>query len=1060
MATLGGEGPTEAGIYADSIGSSLAAEVLQMQGLLAQEGSAKDGGMYTFPLNDVEEDDGSHCFILNRDDTLQLIGLLNSSEVDIARRELSGLLSRLDRKAVEGITRRLFSALSRRNQEIAELENEAVSKPNVRRGGGRSTSLGSGQMPSQRSSQRLLSPREQHMGTNGYGAQQAPMMTPRQKDPRRGPVAQARSPHDGSNTVLSPRRAAAQKEGGQLQQLKRDQEMQQLQQLQQMQLQESQRKQRQSEDASPTSTRMPQVFRRLTAPSTPSTEVSRIPVAHLGSSRAPVSMGGALVEGTQTQATSAYLEALLEAHHDNQARQLMEEDMHARQQPSPRMSEEQAKVVFDRLYKSGKAFRVRRRVYSELGLLVEQAKESEMCTFEPHLPLARRRQDYLPSSINERLYQDSFLRRKKREEMTQKAPVPSFRPQTSRSSLPTLRRGEPGAGGLSPRDTLARETLGEEGMLVADVAFHRRDEPTHERLFREHQERKERQARREEEKAEWRKHTFKPDISSSQATCPMGRSMSTSLIDFRGHGDEAGGPLEMHLQDQLYQDEDYSEDMQDGQEEQALEEGLDGMDFVPAEIMNMPDGEASSYKLHPAAAPHPQGWEGAQPVPPEEQEEQDEQYVQQLQMQMQQVPVQHVQQAPIQQMQQVVQEEQEELQEEREQNQLQVLEQQSELVQQPDGLAEQFPEADVTQEQPDESTNEALPQEGARPGQDDWSAAAHLSQVCKELRADASRPEDVEIVIPKAAAQPSPRQQTPPADQRTVGMYLNPQAQAHASPAQQQPLQAQQHQSLRRQWLQPTQGQGQVPQQQHQQVVNQLQPPPPQLKGRQASAPDTVVSPKDTMVSRQGSAATMHSTSCLTPSQSPSMSTRNFSGRLLMTHSRSPSGALSVSVPTANRIQRTVSPGGPPLSPAAPPPGAAPYAQAPMAPNPGSPPLTVRQSSSRALPTASPGSSVVFAAWPGSAGSSTVQSAAQDAQSPQQLQFQQLSPRTMAAAPPPMTVASRMGGMPSMAVGQQLSTPRYVAHPHQILQQPQLHHPGAMAGHVPWQVQGMMPNVR
>ncbi|CAE8604922.1 unnamed protein product, partial [Polarella glacialis] len=102
----------------------LAAEVLQVSGLIAQDGAARDGAQYQFPVMDMANGAGSEHFALSRDDTLQLIGLLNSSEVDIAKRELGGMLGRLDRDAVEGITRRLFSAYRRRHDELEDLENE------------------------------------------------------------------------------------------------------------------------------------------------------------------------------------------------------------------------------------------------------------------------------------------------------------------------------------------------------------------------------------------------------------------------------------------------------------------------------------------------------------------------------------------------------------------------------------------------------------------------------------------------------------------------------------------------------------------------------------------------------------------------------------------------------------------------------------------------------------------------------------------------------------------------------------------------------------------------
>eukprot|EP00913_Durusdinium_trenchii_P016738 g15734.t1 len=55
--------------------TSLAAEVLQISNLLAQQASDKDGGSYKFSMNDLADGGSDESFELNRDDALQLIGL-------------------------------------------------------------------------------------------------------------------------------------------------------------------------------------------------------------------------------------------------------------------------------------------------------------------------------------------------------------------------------------------------------------------------------------------------------------------------------------------------------------------------------------------------------------------------------------------------------------------------------------------------------------------------------------------------------------------------------------------------------------------------------------------------------------------------------------------------------------------------------------------------------------------------------------------------------------------------------------------------------------------------
>merc|ERR1740130_897294 len=94
----------------------MADEVLHVSSILGQEGAAQEGGQYVFQVDPDSAPDGDR-FELSRDDTLCLIGLLNSSDVDMARRELGSLLNHLERPAVQGLVLRLFVALKRRSSE-------------------------------------------------------------------------------------------------------------------------------------------------------------------------------------------------------------------------------------------------------------------------------------------------------------------------------------------------------------------------------------------------------------------------------------------------------------------------------------------------------------------------------------------------------------------------------------------------------------------------------------------------------------------------------------------------------------------------------------------------------------------------------------------------------------------------------------------------------------------------------------------------------------------------------------------------------------------------------
>eukprot|EP00927_Polykrikos_kofoidii_P073730 TRINITY_DN6974_c0_g1_i1.p1 TRINITY_DN6974_c0_g1~~TRINITY_DN6974_c0_g1_i1.p1 ORF type:complete len:1118 (-),score=215.46 TRINITY_DN6974_c0_g1_i1:185-3538(-) len=489
---------------ADAGDSSLAAEVLPFSGLLDQDDDAKDGGQYTFPVED-SGDIGSGTFCLNQDDTFHLIGLLNSPEIDIARRELGVLLKRLDRHAVEGLTHRLFSALRTRSGELGALLEAKAARANSFGGGARGsrpmTIYGAGEKV-----RRDASSAERRFGGSATVPMSEDMVSPRIH----------RSPYGARSPQQEPRRTRGRTrspEGGLAEVASR-----------------SPRTERHD---------MPQVFRRLTAPAggVAVDELSRARVALASSpSQQPgpaMSLGGIMHNDEHGLQASAYLQALLEAHELETghsaagSRRFQEDEFDVRR--TPRVPEEKAKQIFDRLYKSGEEHRVRRRVYHELGVLVEQAKEAQTCTFEPRCPLAAYPGNAAPDgSVTDRLYREGLDRRRRHEERRRGAPAPTFRPQTlSSTCLGPVRRHQDvrREGALSPRDTLP---VGDEGGLGGsddDVEGTRAGqhlfETTHVRLFREYNERKARQSKRQEHDAEWRKHTYRPDISTSQASGPQ-----------------------------------------------------------------------------------------------------------------------------------------------------------------------------------------------------------------------------------------------------------------------------------------------------------------------------------------------------------------------------------------------------------------------------------------------------------------------------------------------------------------------------------------------------------
>merc|ERR1719410_2959698 len=119
---------------------------------------------------------------------------------------------------------------------------------------------------------------------------------------------------------------------------------------------------------------MPRVFRRLTAPQNDE------------------SMSEAEAHNAAPSQASAYLEALLEAHElatsqpATSSRKVYCEELDPLSRRSPRVPEEKAKEIFDRLYKSGKEHRVRRCVYQELKRVVEDHRMAKLVRDSQNYP--------------------------------------------------------------------------------------------------------------------------------------------------------------------------------------------------------------------------------------------------------------------------------------------------------------------------------------------------------------------------------------------------------------------------------------------------------------------------------------------------------------------------------------------------------------------------------------------------------------------------------------------------------------------------------------------------
>lgn len=473
-------------------GSSLATEVLPFMGLLAQQGAASEGSTYTFAVDDNDGSAGAERFELRRKDTLHFIGLLNAPQIE--RHELGELFGRLDRGAVEGLTQRLFLALRNRSLEMAALQGEEVARMARAQ---RSRASGKPQTsqlrpPARKEPQRLVV--AETAGPPPSARHHQDQFSPR---PYSDATATPRSVDDIFRVVRearrSPRSSGDVDESDPL---------------------GSTASPRPSSSGNP----LPKVFRRLTAPgyNPGNDEMARVRLSQPSGGTPPLPPSFSIRSGHDGPETAAFLEQVLLNREHGSRTQLVEE-LESQSRRSPRVPEQKAKEIFDRLCKSGKEYKVRRRVYAELGQLVEQTKVMQSMPGVPRVPLAAYKGDIQPEeSVTERLYQEGLDRNRRRQDMMMSAPTPSFRPQTL-SQLPIEYVMRPGST----------------GQLLGDGAR----EPTFARLHREHRAKLERQLQREEEMAQWKRHPYKPNITSSQKTGPqISRAYSMSRL---------GGGMEM-----------------------------------------------------------------------------------------------------------------------------------------------------------------------------------------------------------------------------------------------------------------------------------------------------------------------------------------------------------------------------------------------------------------------------------------------------------------------------------------------------------------------------------
>lgn len=415
-------------------GLSLADRVLQAADVVEQ-GPGEDG-LYKLKADPAEAGDSGE-FSLDQDDFLMVIGNLNSSDGDSARRSFRQLLGRLDRPAMEGLAFRFYSALREQERELAGLRSH------VRHGGRQGVPKFH---EGNKSKRREPSPHH-------HGAEQP-----------KGDIAASQVPPDDD---------------------------------------------------------LPDVFKRLTQrpeiPDLPVHTAVPLPTApapfveyYLPDEKKNIDQDSKAEEEVffksptvpeaeaqrifdRLHKSATYPKSLHLAQRKIDHAQKVEDDCGRR---SPRLPETEAQQVFDRLHKSAKEVRVKKRTDVDFGIMAEEVRSGQSisslsCT--PPLPgdallnnQSVRISNKSATEATERLYKESTALRQRRQELQANAPRPSFRPQIKNRS--------------------ANENS--------------RSQPTHLRLFCDHLARQQRQEQRQEDLADWKKHSYRPDIMTSQASGP------------------------------------------------------------------------------------------------------------------------------------------------------------------------------------------------------------------------------------------------------------------------------------------------------------------------------------------------------------------------------------------------------------------------------------------------------------------------------------------------------------------------------------------------------------
>lgn len=180
-------------------------------------------------------------------------------------------------------------------------------------------------------------------------------------------------------------------------------------------------------------------------------------------------------------------------------------------------TEEEAKEIFDRLYFDAARWKVRRRVYTELALMTEDAKIAKECPFQPAVRngSGKKPTSDLGSNVSQRLYEESKKRLSRRKDLVEQAPLPSFRPETSRGPV-GVRTSFVDAThwdeeGVRTSNSSGYKAQDEEGIHMSRKTLHKR---LHEDAARY------RELRQSLDDYQLGPCTFKPDTSRSMSSGP------------------------------------------------------------------------------------------------------------------------------------------------------------------------------------------------------------------------------------------------------------------------------------------------------------------------------------------------------------------------------------------------------------------------------------------------------------------------------------------------------------------------------------------------------------